>query len=68
MDDGPAEFKIKEEMRIRKYEEFLKKFKASQLRFTEYDPERIRFATTAQALIRLAFKVCDSNFNIMESL
>jgi hypothetical protein len=29
MDDGPAEFKIKEEMRIRKYEEFLKKFKAS---------------------------------------
>ena len=55
-------------MRIKDYEEGLKKFKAFQLKFRDYDPETIRFATDTKKLIHLALKVCHMNYIDMDNL
>jgi len=55
-------------MRIKDYEEALKKFKAFRLKFRDYDPEMIRFATDTKKLMHLALKVCHIKDINMENL
>jgi len=55
-------------MHIKEYEDDLKKFKAFQLKFRDYNPEIIRFATDTKKLMHLALKVCHMNDIDMENL